>query len=130
MSSRQTIDEPLLGFGGEQAAGLVITQEESSRGVRVSITGELDLGSSWAADDALRRAERDTGLLVLDLRDLAFIDAAGLGVVMHAAQRAREAGRRLVVWVRSSGVRRLFELTRADRVLDIVVDPDAPTLGI
>ncbi len=130
MSSRRTIDEPLLGLGGGQAPGLLITQEESSDGVRVSMSGELDLGSSWAADDALRRAERDMPLLVLDLRDLAFIDAAGLGVVMHAAQRAHEAGRRLVVWVRSSGVRRLFELSRADRALDIVVDPDAPTLGI
>lgn len=125
MSSRRTIDAPPP---GEQASGLFITQEETPGGVLVSLEGELDLGSIWAADDALRRAERDTRLLVLDLRDLAFMDAAGLAVVFHAGQRARETGRRFVVWVRSSAVRRLFELCRAERSLEIVVDPDVPAV--
>ena len=129
MSSRRTIDELPLDLGGEQASGLFITQHETPGGVRVSVSGELDLGSMWAADDALRRAERDTRLLVLDLRDLGFMDAAGLAVVIHAGQRARASGRRFVVWVRSSGVRRLFELSRAERSLEIVVDPDLPTFG-
>src|SRR6476469_6141685 len=95
-------------LGGDPASGLLIAQDETPGGVRVSVSGELDLGSMWAADDALRRAERDTRLLVLDLRALAFLDVAGLAVVFDAGQRAREAGRRFVVWVRSSGVQRLF----------------------
>lgn len=123
MSSRRTIDKPPPDLGGEQASGLFIAYEPTPGGVRLRVTGELDLGSTWAADDALRRAERDTRLLVLDLRDLTFMDAAGLAVVIHAGQRARATGRRFVVWVRSSGVRRLFELARAERMLEIVVDP-------
>lgn len=99
-----------------------------SGGVRLSMSGELDLGSVWAADDALRRTELDTRMLVLDLRELAFMDAAGLAVVFHAGQRARESDRRFVVWLRSSGVRRLFELSRAERSLEVVVDPDAPSI--
>ena len=128
MSSRRTIDAPLPAAGGEQAAGLFIAHEEIPGGVRLSVSGELDLGSVWAADGALRRAERDTRLLVLDLRDLAFMDATGLAVVFHANQRARKTGRRFVVWVRSAGVRRLFELSRAERSLEIVVDPDVPAI--
>ena len=128
MSSRRTIDAPPPALGGEQAAGLFITQEETPGGVRLTVSGELDLGSVWAADDALRRAEADTRLLVLDLRDLAFMDATGLAVVFDAGRRARETGRRFVVRVRSSGVRRLFELSRAERSLEIVVDPEAPAM--
>ena len=127
MSSRRTIDEPAFELAGDQAPGLFITHEEMAGGVRLTVSGEMDLGSMWAADDALRRAERDTRLLVLDLRDLTFMDAAGLAVVIHAGQRARGTGRRFVVWLRSSGVRRLFELSRAERTLEIVVDPDVPT---
>ena len=43
MSSRRTLDEPLIGHGGEQAPGLFVTLAESAGGVRVSIAGELEL---------------------------------------------------------------------------------------
>ena len=79
------------------------------------------------ADREFRDAEREAGDLVLDLRELTFMDAAGLAVVIGADRRARKAGRQSVVRVRSSCVRRLVELTRAERWLQIVVDPAAPT---
>lgn len=66
---------------------------------------------------------------MLDLLELTFMDAAGLAVVIDADARAREAGRRLVVRVRSACVRRLLELTRAKRSQEIVADPEGPTSG-
>ena len=54
------------------------------------------------------------------------MDAVGLSVVIDAGRRARETGRRFVVWMRSSGVRRLFDLTRAEQSLEIVVGPASP----
>ena len=128
MSGRDAIDEPQVSRDCAHAPGLFITQEEWSGGLRVSVSGELDLGSAWAADEALRRAERGSRLLVIDLRDLTFMDATGLAVVIDAGRRAREAGRRFVVWVPSSGVHRLFELSHAERTLEIVVDPETPPL--
>ena len=126
MSSRQNTDEP-PGDDRREASGVSITRSAMSGGPWISVTGELDLASARAADEALRQAERDARSLVLDLRELKFMDAAGLAVIIDANVRAREAGRRFVVRVRSSGVRRLLDLTRAERSLEIEMDPDAPT---
>lgn len=128
MSSRHVRSEPLLSLNGPQAQ-LSITRSHAS----VSVTGELDLASAAAAHDALREAEQDAPYATLDLRELAFIDAVGLAVVIDADARARRAGHRLVVRVRPGTVRRLFELSRVERSLEVVVDsepamPDPPEM--
>lgn len=128
MSSRHSTDE-MSGLGRREVPGLSIARSATSGGPWVSVTGELDLASAQAVDDALRQAERDARSLVLDLRELTFMDAAGLAVVIDADARARKAGRRFVVRMRSTRVRRLFELTRAERSLEVVIDPEAPTFS-
>ena len=100
-----------------------ITRYSTSDGTYIALEGELDLASSSAADDALRRAGKGAGVIILDLRELTFMDAAGLAVVIDAHERARRAGRRFVVRVRSKDVLRLFELARMERTLEIVADP-------
>ena len=120
MSSRQVRNGPLLRLSGPEAQ-LSITRFRTS----VSMAGELDLASAAAAHEALRRAEHDGPYVVLDLRELAFIDAVGLAVVIAADARAREAGRRLVVRVRPGAVRRLFALSRVEPSLDVQVDQPA-----
>jgi len=124
MSSRHVRSEPLLTLRGPEAQ-LSITRSHTSGGSCVSMTGELDLASAAAAHDALRDVEQAGAYVTLDLRRLAFIDAMGLAVVIDADARARRAGRRLVVRVRPGVVSRLFELSRADRSLDVAVDPES-----
>ena len=128
MPSRQNTDEP-PGDDRREVPGLSITRSATSGGPWISVTGELDLASVRAVDEALRQAERGARSLVLDLRELTFMDAAGLAVILDANIRAREADRRFVVRVRSTCVRRLLDLTRAERSLEIVIDPDAPTFS-
>ena len=128
MSSRQNTEEP-PGDDRREVSGLSVTRSATSGGHWVSVTGELDLAAVRVVDEALRQAERDTRSLVLDLRELTFMDAAGLAVIIDANVRAGEAGRRFVVRARSAGVRRLLDLTRAERSLEIVVDPGAPALS-
>ena len=128
MSSRRSVDEP-SGRARREVPGLSITRSATSGGPCVSVTGELDLMSAGAADGALREAGRGARSLMLDLRELTFMDAAGLAVVIDADARARQAGGRLIVRVRSSCVRRLFELTHAEQSLEIVVDPDGATFS-
>ena len=50
------------------------------------------------------------------------MDSTGLEIVLRAARRAHDSGRRLVVARPSPYVRRLFELTAIDQSLDIVDD--------
>jgi anti-sigma B factor antagonist len=89
----------------------------------VSLRGELDLSGVDRARQAIEEAEAgQKSLLVLDLSELDFIDSTGLEVLLRAARRAHDEGRRLIVARPSRYVRRLLEMTAIDRSLDIVDD--------
>ena len=108
--------------------GLAVTRTAVPGGVRVAFAGELDLLSVPTAVDALRDGHRHADDVILDLRELTFMDAAGLAVVVNAGHRARRAGRRFVIHVRSPAVRRLLMLARVERTLEIVDDDTTMTL--
>jgi len=89
----------------------------------VSLRGELDMSGVDRARTAIEQAESGSAtLLVLDLSELDFIDSTGLEVVLRAARRAHDEGRRLIVQRPSRYVRRLLEMTAIDQSLDVVED--------
>jgi anti-anti-sigma factor len=63
----------------------------------LTASGDLDFASAGELDRALVTEVRSGGLVVLDLREIAFIDASGLSVVLRAAVTARTAGTKLVL---------------------------------
>lgn len=92
--------------------------------VRLALRGELDISTSPRLEKELEDAEAgEPGTIVLDLRELDFMDSTGLRVVVSADARARERGRRLVVVRGRDAVQRLFRITRLDERLDMVDDP-------
>jgi anti-sigma B factor antagonist len=89
----------------------------------VALRGELDLSGVERARQAIEQAEsNESPLLVIDLSELDFIDSTGLEVLLRAARRAEDSGRRLIVAKPSRYVRRLLELTAIDQSLDVVED--------
>jgi anti-sigma B factor antagonist len=84
----------------------------------ISVSGELDLASSPVLEEELDRvAQSDAELLIVDLRELEFMDSTGLSVLVRAHQRAEEQGRRLGLVNGSQQVQRLLTLTGvADRL--------------
>jgi anti-anti-sigma factor len=89
----------------------------------VSLRGELDMSAVDRAREAIEQAEAGGAtLLVLDLSELEFMDSTGLEVVLRAARRARDSGRRLIVQRPSRYVRRLLEMTAIDQSLEVVDD--------
>ena len=101
---------------------------ERGRTVRVAFSGEVDLNSAPELHRRLREAEADAGTatLVVDLRDVTLLDSTGIGELVRAQQRARRAGRRLVV-VRGRGtpIAQVLSATAMDRVLELADDPAA-----
>ena len=90
----------------------------------MAVSGELDLDSHIRLEDELRRVEENRPpVLVLDLRELEFMDSTGLRVVMAADTRARDDGRRLVVVRGSDAVNRVFRITRMDERFEMVDEP-------
>lgn len=75
--------------------------------------GELDVAACPRLEHALHAAEATARMVVLDLRELDFMDCAGLHVVLDASARLDLVGRRLVVVPGGADVELLFELTGA-----------------
>lgn len=102
-----------------------ITSHESDDGVTVTVAGELDLVGVDRLRYALRQAEREDKATVLDLRELRFVDAAGLGPILEADRRAREKGRAFAILPGPWAVHKVFCLTGLDGDLEFVsVDSD------
>ncbi len=91
----------------------------------VYLAGELDIATAPQLERTLRESQHRAHLTVLDLRELAFIDCAGVHTIVEASLRARHAGRRLVLVRGRPDIYRMFTLTHSTAQVDIG-DP-APT---
>lgn len=85
------------------------------------LEGELDVAGVPALEDALADAETALGgdPLTVSLCDLEFIDGAGLGVLVSAAERAQRDGPRLAITPGRGAAGRLLVLCGLDLVLPL-----------
>jgi anti-sigma B factor antagonist len=91
----------------------------------IALSGELDLASSPALQEELDRvATSDAQLLIIDLRDLDFMDSTGLSVLVRAHQRIEEQGRQLAMVKGPQQVQRLLSLTGVAERLKLVDSPE------
>ncbi|MDZ7955219.1 STAS domain-containing protein [Nostoc sp. DedQUE09] len=63
-------------------------------------------------------------ILLLDMKEVKFIDSSGLGALVSAMQMARTSNAKLFVCSISDQVRMLFELTKMDRIFQTFADQD------
>src|SRR3954454_18359798 len=96
---------------------------ERDDGFHVLLTGELDIANAANVESRLIEIERrEPERLVLDLRQINFIDSTGLSMIINADGRARKAGRRLTI-VSGEGVpRRILRTVGLEDRLDVVVE--------
>ncbi len=94
--------------------------ENVDRAVVLVLGGELDLASSPRLEQALEQAATsDCDVVVLDLRELEFMDSTGLSVLVRAGQRAETAGLRFGLVRGGAQVQRLLNLTGMDERMTI-----------
>jgi anti-anti-sigma factor len=100
---------------------------DGSRAAWVNAVGELDRATSTQLAKTLREAQRGAHLVVLDLRELTFIDGWGVDAVLGAVHRARRKGHRLMLVRGPPEVDRVFTLTAAaTRITILYIDPAEP----
>jgi anti-sigma B factor antagonist len=91
----------------------------------VAVSGELDLASSPTLQEELDRVSASNSqLLIIDLRELDFMDSTGLSVLVRAHQRAEEQGRQLAMVKGPQQVQRLLSLTGVADRLRLVDRPE------
>lgn len=97
-------------------SGFDVATNPSEDGVTVKVAGEIDVATSPALRQELHSA-LDAGAprVVIDLSETTFIDSSGLGVLVGALKRRREADgdgdQPLVLRGLQDPVRKVFEIT-------------------
>ena len=85
----------------------------------LALRGELDIAGTDLVVEPIATFEREgVSSIVLDLRDLTFIDASGLHTILDARRRAEANGHQLRVVGVSRAPRRVFEITRTEFLID------------
>jgi anti-sigma B factor antagonist len=102
-----------LGAGRE----FEVTLSDDGRVASVVVLGEVDIVSAEALRDTLVRAPGEE--VVLRLGGLEFLDARGMAALVEADGILREQGRSLALVDVPPFIRRLFEITDLESVLDI-----------
>ena len=99
--------------------------DQQDGGAVVVVTWEVDMSTSPALREQLRAPEAQAETVVLDLREVTFMDSSGLGAIVGQHKRAREHGFRFAVAVGgAAGVERILVLAQLTQVLEIVQSPD------
>jgi anti-sigma B factor antagonist len=92
--------------------------------VTVVLDGEIDIATAPAIRRFLLAAISGGDVqLAVDMSGVTFIGAAGIGVLVAAANRAREAGGGLSLVAPSRKVRRLLDVLHLDAILPAAQRP-------
>lgn len=90
----------------------------------VAVDGELDMGSVDGLRTTVGTLVADTlPSVVIDLREISFIDSSGLHALLALQARAREAGRELHLVRGPEPVMRVFQIARVDDLFHWVDGP-------
>ncbi len=110
---------PLSAIASSQSPPFTVTVVPDRREVVVIPAGDLDLATVDRLDREIREL-RAVGFdhVVLDLRQLEFLDSSGLRLLLSLRNTAKRAGHRLELVPGVSPVQRVFELTATRSLFD------------
>ena len=92
----------------------------SANNTTVAINGDLTFTDHGAFLDVMKRLLGTTGSsIAIDLAQVAFIDSAGLGMLLIARDEARKAGRRLILRSPQGQVKRMFAASKFETLFEI-----------
>lgn len=89
----------------------------------VSPRGEIDLATVDLVRDAVAGEHQPGEALVLDLREVGFMDTSGLRYVLELNDRAKQEGFGLLLVRGPRAVQRVFEVSGLEPRLPFVDDP-------
>jgi len=98
--------------------------ESSNGAAHLRLCGRFDLAAVSSLDDLIGETQRLD--VVMDLRDVTFMDSAAWLAVMDFEHRAHDWGKELRLVNTPAPVRRIFELTATDH---LIADTDLPPNG-
>ena len=105
----------------------MIAPATGSQDVEVVVMGELDVATAWRLRQRVLAATGGgCSRVVLDGKDVTFVDAAGLGALAGMAEERARGGVRLELRNPSPALCRLLALTGVPARLRLAVEPIEP----
>lgn len=98
----------------------IVTRREAGLPI-VSLSGSCTMEQSTRVGEELEPLANDPAVkaIILDLRDLDFIESSGLGDVIAAYQNCRKRGADLRLVGPAPAIMRVLEITRLDQLFQI-----------
>lgn len=97
--------------------------QDAGDSIVIRIVGEVDLAASEEVVSAIQTAAAsDVARIVMDMREVDFLDSSGLRALLEGHRSAADAGRSFQV-APGEAVARLLRLTRLEHLLDLVPEP-------
>ena len=100
-----------------------ITETKINDVYLLELSGRIDATCSEQLKDAISAMiDAQKIKILIDLNTVDFIDSSGLGILVACLRLAKNAGGRLKITSLQNSPKKLFEVTRLDRVFDIFDD--------
>jgi anti-sigma B factor antagonist len=115
-----------------QALQLELAYQVASDGkATVRVSGELDIATADQAYTYLRDVvDSQDGPVTMNLSELSFCDAAGLGVLARVAAHARRTGRSLKLTAARPALLRIMRITGMDEAFPEVRNPALSVIAL
>jgi anti-sigma B factor antagonist len=106
-------------------SNFLVQTQVADGAIMLTISGELDLVSSPALEQALEDLSApEARLVMLDMRGLEFMDSTGIHLLVKADQRAHQAGQKFALIRGTEQVQRMLDLTGVSEQMTIVDSPE------
>ena len=115
--------EPVIAPSAEEWPPFALTEEPLPDGLVLAVSGELDIATAPRLRERLGAAvDSRTKRIVVDLREVTFMDSIGLAAIVHARSRLRPDGRLALVVAPDSYAELLLDIAGMPRALAIFAD--------
>ena len=100
--------------------GLLTIEVLRERGDTILVVhGDVDMATAPALWESVEEVLPDSERVIVDLRDVDFLDSSGLSVFVRARRRLCETGGALLLRSANANVRRVLDLTGLSQMLTI-----------
>lgn len=108
---------------------LVINSSDLDGSTLIQVEGEIDLSTVPQLERELTPHVEAGRNVVVDLTGVDFMDSTGIGALVRASNRTREAGAELSLACGPGSVRRVLEVSGLDKMIPVYPDALAATRG-
>jgi anti-sigma B factor antagonist len=102
------------------AEELNFVEDKTDDYVKVTLSGEVDIYTSQELKENLYRVvEANKKDLIIDCKELNYIDSTGLGIFVGALKKAKQYEKKITITNLKDNIKKLFIITGLDKIFEV-----------